>query len=171
MKKKRVNLSPTAENYRFPSAMGIIGGVIPIDNPYETEPDEDGFYHLVPKAGTIIRKAGANAEEMVVGIKPKKINVTIIGEMSIKDYSPEKVKTILEKTINFIKNGKFSKAYDMKNVTLFKEFRDALYAISDDNKNTDEAKAIFEVAPMLLIAGKSFYEYDNKQRQFISNEP
>ena len=170
MKKKRVNLSPTAENYRFPSAMGIIGGVIPIDNPYETEPDEDGFYHLVPKAGTIIRKAGANAEETVVGIKPKKINVTIIGEMSIKDYSPEKVKTILEKTINFIKNGKFSKAYDMKNVTLFKEFRDALYAISDDNKNTDEAKAIFEVAPMLLIAGKSFYEYDNKQRQFISNE-
>lgn len=130
--------------------------------------DKDGFILLKPTAtGTKkldevkMRRSKASAEapyqpESMVQEEPKKV------------YNPKAMSEMLDALEDFVKAGKYGKGLETVSDTTVSEFVNALYE-REANPEAEDNKMIFGMARKLLAIAKSYYEYDPKSRNLISD--
>ena len=167
-------MSKKKKNNKLESKIKIDTRKLAVDTVPDTGDDEfiDSFF---PRVLTPTAKGKTILDEI-----ERKKNLKLEAES--KEKSPEtvdkepspvevgiihttKISEILDKVISMIADqGKYGKALDLMDADVLKEFVDAY--TKDDINNPD----LDTVARKLINIGKSFYEYDDKHRQFISDE-
>ena len=126
--------------------------------------DQDGFQTLAPtpegqqkldKIRLRRSKKSGNADKLApVEARP------------YEDYNPNTVGSMLNNIIEKIKDGKFGKALVIRDKSKLEALIDAFMNMDQDLPNASKVNT--EIRKLIQI-GKSFYEYDSKQREFIGN--
>lgn len=128
--------------------------------------DADGFQQLAPTdegAAKLdqIRIRRSKKSGSTGAAKPKPVE-----PRPYEKYNPNAAVRMFEKAASNIKDDKFGKAYDTRDPDVIDELVDAFLHMDQDLPN---AESVNSAIMKLLRVGKSFYEYDPKQREFVSN--
>ena len=142
-----------------------------IENKAETmdllERDADGFVPLKPTTlgkGRIdaikAKKSKVSAEPAYAPAKENK---------SEPAYSPEPMSKLLDELEDYIKAGKYGKGIEAFSRDVSDEFIMALGKL-DPTSDDSDVQSMFGMARKLLSIAKSYYEYDPKSRNLISDK-
>lgn len=83
-----------------------------------------------------------------------------------KEFDPAPVSKMLDSMEEYVKAGKYGKAIAEVDDTLLEEFMEAFRHVDPE---TPIGKKLYTIMRTLLMIGKSFYEYDDKQREVVDN--
>lgn len=84
-------------------------------------------------------------------------------------YDPKPMSEMLDELEDLVKAGKYGKGLDVVNQKTITAFVNELNTREADSVS-EEDKTLFGMARKLLAIGKSYYEYDSKSREIISNK-
>lgn len=167
-------MSKKKKNNKLESKIKIDTRKLAVDTVPDTGDDEfiDSFFPRVltptAKGKTILDEIERKKNLKLEADSKEENHETVDKELSpveVRIIHTTKISEILDKVISMIADqGKYGKALDLMDADVLKEFVDAY--TKDDINNPD----LDTVARKLINIGKSFYEYDDKHRQFISDE-
>jgi len=126
--------------------------------------DQDGFQTLAPTP-----EGQKKLDEIRLRRSKKSGNVdkpAPVEARPYEDYNPNKAGSMLNNVIDKIKDGKFGKALEIRDKSKLEALIDAFMNMDQDLPNASKVNT--EIRKLIQI-GKSFYEYDGKQREFIDN--
>lgn len=130
-----------------------VGGMFPTG--------DDEFIRMKPT------KKGIRNLEKVKTRRSKISGMAALEDVIIKPaYDPTKMSAMLDEIEDFVKDGKYGKALAAKKEDVLQEFLDAF---SECGQTTELDKQLYGMAKKLITLGKSFYEYDEQQRELFDN--
>ena len=125
-----------------------------ISTPYEP----DGSENFFPMVLTPTKKGKAVLDEISRRKNQKLLDM---------EKEKQEAEASLDRVVEQIReNGKYGKALDQIHHDTLIQFIDAYAEIDTANEELDQFNSI---ARKMIKIGKSFYEYDSKQREFLSN--
>lgn len=83
-----------------------------------------------------------------------------------KEFDPTPVSKMLDSMEEYVKAGKYGKAIAEADDALLDEYLEAFRRVDPDSPI---GKKLYTIMRKLLMIGKSFYEYDDKQREVVDN--
>lgn len=129
--------------------------------------DADGFQTLSPTAEGQKKLDEIRLRRSKKSSGDKKASTPApVEPRPYEDYHPGKVAGMLNNVIEKIKDGKFGKGLEIRDKDKLEALVDAFMNMDQDLPNF--TKVTSEIRKLIQI-GKSYYEYDGKQREFISN--
>ena len=128
--------------------------------------DDDGFVVLQPTT------SGRKALGQVTRRKSKVANSVAVEDLKTeteerKEYDPTKMSEMLDTVEELVKAGKYGKAIASADDVLMEEFIENFRKVDPE---TELGKKMYGMMRKLLAIGKSFYEYDDKDREILSND-
>lgn len=126
------------------------------------ERDEDGFVKLKPSDTT------KKVFEQIRAKRTSKFGTVPVKESSpAPEYDPDILSDLLDIAEEKVKDGKYGKALDNLNDITKKVLTDFCDIFTDIDPTDPKFKEMSGFAKKLMSIGKSFYEYDDKNRVFI----
>lgn len=150
------------KNKRQDNGYARIGGGSAATGSALKDRDDEGFAKLGPRADgdtpfTEFLRRRSKKSDLITKPEPP---------VAYADYDPGKIMSKLDKAIEAISKNKFGKAYEGLDKVLLDELVDAFRNMDQDLSN---APLVNTTITKLLQVCKSFYEYDEKQREVIPN--
>lgn len=127
------------------------------------ERDDEGFVPLNPTTkGTVeLGKIKKRLSKLSIGVE----DVSDPADPS-RDYDPEKASEVLDELEELMKAGKYGKGLTNENRDVINEFVEMFMAC---DVKQDYAQKLIGMTRKLLSICKSYYEYDEKQRELLDN--
>lgn len=130
--------------------------------------DNDGFIPLRPTTEGAKKLAEIKMRKSKVSAEPPYVPGEIPAE-PVKLYDPKPMSEMLDTLENLVKAGKYGKGIEELNSETLGEFINELEARKDD-LDAEISKKIYGMARKMLSIAKSYYEYDPKSRNLISDK-
>ena len=128
--------------------------------------DDEGFIVLQPTAaGKKSLSEITRRKSKVAG--GKAANTVTVEEPERKEYDPTKMSEMLDAIEDFVRDGKYGKAVANADSVLMEEFIENFRKVDPES---ELGKKMYGMMRKLLSIGKSFYEYDDKDREILSND-
>ena len=127
--------------------------------------DDEGFIVLQPTAAG--KKSLSEITRRKSKVAGKAANTVTVEEPERKEYDPTKMSEMLDAIEDFVRDGKYGKAVANADSVLMEEFIENFRKVDPE---TELGKKMYGMMRKLLSIGKSFYEYDDKDREILSND-
>lgn len=127
--------------------------------------DDEGFIVLQPTAAG--KKSLSEITRRKSKVAGKAANTVTVEEPERKEYDPTKMSEMLDAIEDFVRDGKYGKAVANADSVLMEEFIDNFRKVDPE---TELGKKMYGMMRKLLSIGKSFYEYDDKDREILTND-
>lgn len=127
--------------------------------------DDEGFIVLQPTAAG--KKSLNEITRRKSKVAGKAANTVTVEEPERKEYDPTKMSEMLDMIEDFVRDGKYGKAVANADSVLMEEFIENFRKVDPE---TELGKKMYGMMRKLLSIGKSFYEYDDKDREILSND-
>ena len=127
--------------------------------------DDEGFIVLQPTAAG--KKSLSEITRRKSKVAGKAANTVTVEEPEGKEYDPTKMSEMLDTIEDFVRDGKYGKAVANADSVLMEEFIENFRKVDPES---ELGKKMYGMMRKLLSIGKSFYEYDDKDREILSND-
>lgn len=127
--------------------------------------DDEGFIVLQPTAAG--KKSLSEITRRKSKVAGKAANTVTVEEPEGKEYDPTKMSEMLDAIEDFVRDGKYGKAVANADSVLMEEFIENFRKVDPES---ELGKKMYGMMRKLLSIGKSFYEYDDKDREILSND-
>ena len=127
--------------------------------------DDEGFIVLQPTAAG--KKSLSEITRRKSKVAGKAANTVTVEEPERKEYDPTKMSEMLDMIEDFVRDGKYGKAVANADSVLMEEFIENFRKVDPES---ELGKKMYGMMRKLLSIGKSFYEYDDKDREILSND-
>lgn len=127
--------------------------------------DDEGFIVLQPTAAG--KKSLSEITRRKSKVAGKAANTVTVEEPERKEYDPTKMSEMLDTIEDFVRDGKYGKAVANADSVLMEEFIENFRKVDPES---ELGKKMYGMMRKLLSIGKSFYEYDDKDREILSND-
>lgn len=127
--------------------------------------DDEGFIVLQPTA--VGKKSLSEITRRKSKVAGKAANTVTVEEPERKEYDPTKMSEMLDTIEDFVRDGKYGKAVANADSVLMEEFIENFRKVDPES---ELGKKMYGMMRKLLSIGKSFYEYDDKDREILSND-
>lgn len=127
--------------------------------------DDEGFIVLQPTAAG--KKSLSEITRRKSKVAGKAANTVTVEEPERKEYDPTKMSEMLDAIEDFVRDGKYGKAVANADAVLMEEFIENFRKVDPES---ELGKKMYGMMRKLLSIGKSFYEYDDKDREILSND-
>ena len=127
--------------------------------------DDEGFIVLQPTAAG--KKSLSEITRRKSKVAGKAANTVTVEEPEGKEYDPTKMSEMLDMIEDFVRDGKYGKAVANADSVLMEEFIENFRKVDPES---ELGKKMYGMMRKLLSIGKSFYEYDDKDREILSND-
>ena len=127
--------------------------------------DDEGFIVLQPTAAG--KKSLSEITRRKSKVAGKAANTVTVEEPERKEYDPTKMSEMLDAIEDFVRDGKYGKAVANADSVLMEEFIENFRKVDPES---ELGKKMYGMMRKLLSIGKSFYEYDDKDREILSND-
>lgn len=127
--------------------------------------DDEGFIVLQPTAAG--KKSLNEITRRKSKVAGKAANTVTVEEPEGKEYDPTKMSEMLDMIEDFVRDGKYGKAVANADSVLMEEFIENFRKVDPES---ELGKKMYGMMRKLLSIGKSFYEYDDKDREILSND-
>ena len=127
--------------------------------------DDEGFIVLQPTAAG--KKSLNEITRRKSKVAGKAANTVTVEEPEGKEYDPTKMSEMLDTIEDFVRDGKYGKAVANADSVLMEEFIENFRKVDPES---ELGKKMYGMMRKLLSIGKSFYEYDDKDREILSND-
>ena len=127
--------------------------------------DDEGFIVLQPTAAG--KKSLSEITRRKSKVAGKAANTVTVEEPEGKEYDPTKMSEMLDMIEDFVRDGKYGKAAANADSVLMEEFIENFRKVDPES---ELGKKMYGMMRKLLSIGKSFYEYDDKDREILSND-
>ena len=127
--------------------------------------DDEGFIVLQPTAAG--KKSLSEITRRKSKVAGKAANTVTVEEPEGKEYDPTKMSEMLDMIEDFVRDGKYGKAVASADSVLMEEFIENFRKVDPES---ELGKKMYGMMRKLLSIGKSFYEYDDKDREILSND-